>query len=660
MTKKSVVLWILLCLGTGYLIFVPMGDASETELEIHQIISDQVDPTVLAASNVKRTIWRRKESQTGTPDFRTRTPAQLGTSPFPTMAPTRAPEISVQVSDDLQGEHTKISLEIKGMDILDVLKLLAKKSGLNIVAGRNVRGNVTIFLKDVEIWDALLIILETYDLAYERKNNMIKVMTDADYQRLHGMPFHDIRQVEFVTLLYAKAPEVSQALNLIKTKIGKIIIDDRTNMLVLIDAPDGIEAMLTVVDEIDVPVTTRVYELIYTDVLKIEEKIRDMLSPAGKITMDISTNKLIVTDSAMHVSRMDQLVKEYDSPTKLITRIYPLNYADFSEVEGKISELLTKDIGRIMSDERTSTIAVTDLKDNIVRIDELIEALDQREKQVLIDAKIVQVELNDEFEMGINWEALFENELGGLDLKNLFTRSLTTGFSLGFGIIDSAGVFGAIEVLKTIGKTHILASPRIMTINNKTASIHVGTDEAFITSDVTQSNNVTTITPNVEFQQVGIKLSVTPRINNEDYIIMEIKPEVSSVSRVVELFNSDGQKISEVPIVKVSETETTVMVKSGRTVVIGGLIDDSLSKNQNSIPVLGAIPVLGMFFRNRSNTLKKSELIVFITPTIIRDEDELEAFVESEHARMLRLKELLARINEYKTLKEKTISELME
>lgn len=652
---------ILICLIFGFLISHSCADEPGIISLRDQAAYESAEPKLYAASNVKRTIWRRRRttpSDTSRQDPRSQDmpafgadrPSSVPTQPLPSAPSVRMEDIKVSG----EGEKAKISLEIKGMDILDVLKLLAKKSGLNIVAGRNVRGNVTIFLRDVEIWDALLIILETYDLAYERKGLMIKVMTDADYQRLHGTPFHDIRTVKFVLLDHAKAGEVSQELNLIKTKIGKIIINDRTNMLVLIDTPAGIEAMTTVISEFDIPVATKVFELEYTDVLSIEEKIKDLLSATGKLTLDISTNKIIVTDSAMNVNSIEKLVREYDVATKLVTRMYHLNYAIFSEVEEKVADILTKDIGKIVSDERTSTITVTDLMINIPRVDNLVRILDQKEKQVMIDAKIIQVQLNDEFQMGINWEALFEGEFGGLNWEHMFSKTISAGTTLAFGVIDAKGVLGAIQFLKTVGKTNLLAEPRIVTINNKTASIHVGTNEAYITSDVTQNDNTTTITPNVEFQQVGIKLSVTPRINEEGFILMEVKPEVSSVARVVELFNDRGQKISEVPIVKTTETETTVLVKSGKTLILGGLIDDTLAKNENRVPIIGTIPILGAFFRNRDKKLDKFELIVFITPTIISGGEDLVPQDEAEHERMLRLKTILDRMKKFDALRKKT------
>jgi len=140
-------------------------------------------------------------------------------------------------------DPNRISLDLKGVDIIDVLKMLSSRSGLNIVAGRNVRGRVTLFLKDVDVWDAFEIILAANNLAYEKRADIINVMTERDYEQLYGEKYYNKKDLRVFRLEYAKAVDVSKALNQAKSKIGKIITDEPSNTLIVIDSPKSIAEM---------------------------------------------------------------------------------------------------------------------------------------------------------------------------------------------------------------------------------------------------------------------------------------------------------------------------------------------------------------------------------------------------------------------------------
>ncbi|MDD2654820.1 MAG: secretin N-terminal domain-containing protein, partial [Candidatus Omnitrophica bacterium] len=132
------------------------------------------------------------------------------------------------------------TLELKDMDILDILKLISKKSGLNIAAGKNVKGRITIFLKDVNVWDALRIILETNDLAYSQEEGIVKVMTAKEYETIYGKKFTDKTSVKIIPLKFANAGAIVPLLTQIKSAIGKVIADEKSNTVVIIDTPQNI------------------------------------------------------------------------------------------------------------------------------------------------------------------------------------------------------------------------------------------------------------------------------------------------------------------------------------------------------------------------------------------------------------------------------------
>ena len=448
------------------------------------------------------------------------------------------------------------SLELKDMDILDVLKLISKKSGLNIVAGNNVRGKVTIYLKDVNVWDALRIILETNGLAYEKTENIIKVLTEKDYELIYGRKFSDKTQVENIPLNYISTADLVPLLTQMKSVIGKVLSDDKSNTIVLIDTPSKLKEM------------------------------KDLIKMA-----DIS----------------------------LSTKVFDLNYSKVEDLKEEISKVLTKNAGSISIDTRTNKIIVKDIPAKLEEAEAIISAFDERHREVLIEAKIIQVVLSDQLEMGIDWKYLASSQ-HDLTLEGEFDiLSSTDKFGkLTIGTLASDEYEAFIEILDTVGTTNILSSPHITTLNNEEAKILVGSNEPYVTTTTTTpSSGPTTISESVNFIEVGVKLFVTPTIAKDGFVTMKIRPEVSSKTGHI-----DTSENNEIPIVETSEAETNVMVKDGTTIVIAGLIKDESIKTVKKIPILGDIPLIGLAFRNTDDLVQKTETIIFITPHIISGDSD--------------------------------------
>jgi len=474
------------------------------------------------------------------------------------------------ITPERLGEAT-ISLEIKGMDIVDVLKMLALRGNMNIVAGKNVRGKVTVFLKDVDIMDALEIILISNDLAYDMKGDIINVMTNRDYEAIYGEKFQDKKKLKIAKLKYGKAAEVSKALNQIKSRVGKVVIDEISNTIVIMDAPQI-------------------------------------------------------------VLQMEELIQEMDLPTQ--TKVFALNYSKAETIKTGLETFLTKGIGVIQVDERTNKIIVTDLKENMGIIEKAVAEFDEKTKEVLIEAKILQITLNDEYKAGINWDAVFAgvNTNLGMNFDVLTGTPIPTtasdaatgiGLSVG-GLNTSYNYEVMLEMLQQYGKTNLLSTPSILTVNNEEAKILVGTNQPYATSQTTTpATGAATTSYQVTFLDLGVKLYVTPTINRDGFVTMKIKPEVSSKETQDYTY---GPNNDAVPVVKTSQAETTVMVKDGTTIVIAGLIEDRQAEVINQVPILGSIPLLGALFRNRStgssSDPEKNELVIFLTPHIISGEEE--------------------------------------
>jgi len=474
----------------------------------------------------------------------------------------------------------KISLEIKGMDIRDLLKILATRGNLNIVTGKNVRGKAEVFLKNVEVMDALEVILAANGLAYEKQGNIISVMTERDYELLYGEKSYNKKVTKTIRLRFARATEVGKSLNQIKTKIGKVIVNEDSNTLVLIDTPQSLENMETV-------------------------------------------------------------AKNMDLPTE--TRTFVLNYAKAKDLEETIKQSLSNGIGTVKIDERMNKIMVTDLPHKMKYISKLISDFDEKDKTVLIEAKIIQITLSKDKSYGVNWNAVFAGvdsvissdvavnlPAGVSSWPNIFTYTRANGTA-------KDGTKVILKMLEKLGKTNVLSTPRITVVNNQEAKVLVGTKEAYVTSTITQSDSTTSTADNVQFVDVGVSLSVTPTINEDGYINMKIKPEVSSAPNSLELTNADGSIRTSVPIVTTSEAETQLLVKDGTTIIMAGLMKDTRTDNRENIPLLGDIPLLGHFFRSKGKGNEKTELVIFLTPYIISEKvDASGNFQEylSEHEKV--------------------------
>lgn len=479
---------------------------------------------------------------------------------------------------DLINASKNVTLELQSANILDVLKILSKHAGLNIVAGKNVQGQVSIFLDQVKVMDALRSILEITDLAYSQEGGIIKVMSRADYEQLFGQPYDDRRITRHFPLQHISAEALTGLLAPLKSSLGKIITEPRSNYIVISDT-------VSIVDD------------------------------------------------------MAKLIEESDAPFQ--SKVFRLKYSKAEDLEPKLAHLFeaSKD-GSFETDKASNVIFIRAREKKLEEAEELIFAFDVRQPQVLIEAKIVEVSLMDDFRFGINWDFVL-NQLGSFN--NLSTAAAyavappagaaLTAIQLGSGEDDLQLV---IQMVERMGKANTLASPRITVLNREEAKLSVATKQPFVSQTVVQSVNAATTADNVQFVDVGVTLKVLPVIARDNFIQMKIRPEVSTSGIPVELEGvSQGSNTAFtrtiIPVVTTQQLETTVLAKSGTTLVVGGLIQDDYSKTIVKLPVLGNIPIIGRLFSSKANDFSKKELVLFITPTIlepdITDKKELRRYL---------------------------------
>ncbi len=526
------------------------------------------------------------------------------------------------------------ALEIRDMDINDVFKLISEKSGLNIIAGKTVQGRVTIFLKNVDVRDALTMILKANDLAFVQQGDLLQVVTAAEYEQMFGRKFGVKVVTRMFSLRSLKARDAAELLEQVKSAGGKIIPDGQSNALMVEDVPEKITAMAQFLELADAPTDTRVYKLEYTAADGVAEKLKDKVTPKiGSVSFDAQTNKLFVTDTLARLKEMDLFVKQVDLPRD--TRVFDISYARAEDLVSSITPLLSRDIGHMQVDKRSNSLIVTDSAPKIKQIEAVVAALDKNEKEVLIEAKIIQITLTDSNKLGFDWQSIL-SKYHHTNIRSTFVSPDLMAIGAGSNNTVNIGTIGqsdfavVIDAIAHMSKSRILSSPRIAAINNQEAQILIGDTTPYVVSTTTTTASGNTIADTVNFIDTGVKLVVTPTVHDDGFVTMKIKPEVSNSPRDVTV--SNGKTI---PAVNTSKVDTTVRVKDGVTVVIGGLIKDTAKEDQYKVPVLGGIPVLGRLFRSEGKGREKSEIIIFLTPHIMTGDvqQEKDAYIPDTDTR---------------------------
>ncbi|MDD5428343.1 MAG: secretin N-terminal domain-containing protein [Candidatus Omnitrophica bacterium] len=478
----------------------------------------------------------------------------------------------------IEGLKKRLSLDIRSMDINQFLKFLATEGSLNIVTTKNVSGLVSLLINDVTIADALEIALSANNLASEKKENIISIMTNAEYKAMYGVDFYDQRMTFVYQLKYASVKNVSAMLANIKSDIGKVISDESTGTIVIIDTPAKIREMKEVIKQQELPTVTRVY------------------------------------------------------PTE--TKVFEMKYAKIETIKDELTKLLTPDIGTMRTDTRTNSVMITDLPYQFRRIETMLHAFDRKARQVFIEAHIVEVTLGDQFQWGVDWEKVIRIA-GTHGIKFIPSISLplaaaTTMGTLSIQTANATTPNAIIQMLGTVTETRILSNPHLTVEEGKEAKIEVIEKQPYQEdTTTTASGGTTTASKSYQWVNVGITLNVTTRINKDGNINMLIKPEVSSIET---WYGGMAQAAGAVPVVKSSNAQTTVNVKDGTTIIIAGMISDNKVRTINKIPFFGDLPVVGKAFQNISDNISRTETIVFLTPKLV--EGDKSFLLEKELPKM--------------------------
>jgi type IV pilus assembly protein PilQ len=290
----------------------------------------------------------------------------------------------------------------------------------------------------------------------------------------------------------------------------------------------------------------------------------------------------------------------------LETRIIHLNYANAMELSAALSSSLSKR-GSIQTERRTNSLIVSDLTDNVQRLEEMALQLDSTTPQVEITAKLVDVSVKALRDLGIEWSVTGlspgNNPANGTGDVQVTEPKDPSSVQLHYGITKNWGTLDAkLQALELNNKANIISNPRITTVDNREAKILVGQKIPLIVQDVAGN-------PVSQLQTIGIQLRVTPHLTADKKVIMDLHPEVSDLA--------SGSTVQGGVIINTSEADTRVMVDDGQTAVIGGLIRTNDASTRQGVPFLKDFPIVGILFRSSNVTRENRELIIFVTPRLL-------------------------------------------
>jgi len=347
------------------------------------------------------------------------------------------------------------------------------------------------------------------------------------------------------------------------------------------------------------------------------------------VPIDQAVN-LVVRAAGLAYERIGNsiLVAEANSlkeETGLSSYVVELKYADAKDVQAAIKNLAAE----VQIDQGGNRLVVVTSPRVISEIRNVVKVLDVPAKQVMLEARVVEVSTDDVKRLGIDWDQL--SRQGFIFVEGTYDSSIGTGDNISNlqmfpntpGTYDifklqnfsrTAQVFRvALDLLIRDGNARVLANPKIATLNGREASILIGSRIPYTTTGTVFAGGAAAPTERIEREEVGIKLRITPLINADGYITTQISPEVSSV---IGFRGANG----DLPVVSTRQATTTVRLKDGNSVIIGGLLSEEKTSTVSKVPILGSIPGLGYLFQHHSTQVIKKDLVIEVTPRILAEQ----------------------------------------
>lgn len=504
------------------------------------------------------------------------------------------------------------SVSVRDIPVKELLFALVRDAKLNVDIHPGVTGNVTLNAFDQTIQQLLSRIAKQVDLRWEIDGPNLVVMPDKPFLRTYKIDFlnmaRDVKSKISTSTQIASAggSGAASAGNTASTSITSDTKNDLMKSLI-----SNITEMLVDEDKIR-----------YNEAVELETSNQAKAEGAGNVATGANLGKTTTdkdgktTSSGPGSSAAGSGNQSIQSENKTVAKI--------GKYERAVSVFANSETGVLI-------VRATGRQHKIVQqfIDQVMTTA---KRQVLIEATIVEVRLNDNYKQGIDWSGL---RLGakGFEFRQAGSAGLPSGNLLNFFTINYANPTSAIgnlavqiNLLESFGNVKVLSSPKLSVMNNQTATLKVADNRIYFTvkADTTTSNGLATTnfttTPNEV--SVGFLMNVTPQISDGESVTINIRP---TITRIVRYVNDPNPSLAlagvtnPVPEIQTREMESIIRVDSGQTAVMGGLMQDDVNYQTDAIPSLGQIPVFGNFFQNRNETNTKTELVIFLKPTIIRD-----------------------------------------
>ena len=589
-----------------------------------------------------------------------------------------------------------ITPNFKEANIRQIIQAVSAATGKNFILDPRVNAQVTMYsstpLTPAAFYQAFLSILEVYGyIAVPSGHHIVKIVPTADERLMTGntlpkfvSPTSDEIVTQVIPVKNVSAAELVPILRPLVPEWGHLAAYPPSNILIISDRASNVNRIMRIVRRIDRVGNQDVdvmplHNASATQVVQVIDQLYQGQAAAQmgrtfKVVADARTNSVLISGDPAERLRIRALVAQLDTPSASggDTRVVYLHYASAKKLAPKLKEQM-QELAQIASnanvkgtaqaaaeknalvwaDDQNNALVITAPPKTMRTILHIVAQLDIRRPQVLVQAIIAEVDVNKTDDLGVNWAAYsqvdklplggFVEPVGGTSIVDLvdaaknptsLTTSLLEGTTLGIGTVSAGGIsFAAmLRALRGNQATNIVATPSAVTMDNQQAVLKSVDEVPFVTGQYTNASTVTsgTVTPfqTVQREEVGTILKVTPTISaTGDSVMLKISVESSSVLPT---------SVSSIdPTTQKRSITTNVLIQNKGIVVLGGLIENSQDRNHNSIPYLGGIPVLGWLFKARNDTASRSNLMIFIKPSILRDQNDAAAQSGASYRYML-------------------------
>lgn len=576
-------------------------------------------------------------------------------------------------------EEQTWKVNLKEADVRAFVSQVADITGYSFVIDPRVKGKVTVVsnasMNKAAVYEMFLSVLGVHGFAAIPGKEVIKIIrqNDAKQSAQNDRFMKRVPSEQIVTRVIqvnnARALELVPILRPMVAKYGHLAGVAAANALIISDHLANIKRISKIIDELDSPSkyeleVVQLQEAWVGDMVKLLEELAPSELSKGKgkadankfsVVADQRSNRLILRGDEAFRDKMRGLIAKLDQPSSTggKTKVVRLKHADAEELAELLKGLMgdisndgakgkgaKKSEASVYADEGLNALVIRAEPSVIQELDGVIEQLDIRRAQVLIEAAIVELSDDLNNKLGVQW-ALYDQ---GSSIPGVFTNfadagiatanvlsaliakdsssdgdlslsgvSPSDGITAGVGRTSESGVsWGAlVQALEGDASANVLSTPKVITMDNQESSIIVGQNVPIITGQSTSSGAGTSDPfTTIERQDVGVKLIVTPSISEGNLVRLEIEQEISGVSP-----STAGADI----ITTKRQIKTNVLADDGETIVLGGLIRDDETYQESKVPLLGDIPWLGALFRSTQKVVNKQNLVVFLKPTILRD-----------------------------------------